>query len=292
MRSKSVATVLVGAVALAVAALGITGAIAQSQDAPTGATPDALLERLYALELDLPPAVPPTGVTLTPEETWGTLAGDAGGAHAVLGTLEADLRSLAVDADAAATGDDPALDVARAVAYVAQGWLDVWTGTGHLAEAEAHDLAFPTDARDDEGVATGADEPRGWMEVGLDLILLGQARHLDGYVGLRTLGEAPPEAQARFDARAAAAEDFDRDLRPYVVAMLSWPTTSVLVPVDRFETPAPGVNPRARAVTMVCLDREAVQEAGGVVTPEVLASLGEEAVVDRPDCGSLVDPQD
>ncbi|MFU8841557.1 MAG: hypothetical protein ACNA8R_12695 [Nitriliruptoraceae bacterium] len=278
-RSPRGRVLLVTIAAATVAIVGVGAALAQSDDAAaSGSSPDALLERLDALEPDLPNRVPPIGVELAEDETWGTLQGDATSVRAVLDLLEPELRQLFVDAD------DADGDVADGVALVARGWLDIWTGTTAIAVAEAADLAFPLDTRDDDGVATGADELRGQIETGLDLLLLGQARHLEGYGLLEELGEAPLEAQLRFDARARDAQAFDEEVRPRVLTMLSRPTASVLVTTDRFQTDAPGVRARANSMTVVCVDREALEALGGVATEEVLAQLDD---VDRVDCDDL-----
>jgi hypothetical protein len=267
-----------------VAIVGVGAALAQSDDAtPSGSSPEDLLARLDALEPDLPARVPPVGVELDDDTTWGTLQGDATSVRAVLDLLEPELRQLFVDAD------DAEGDVADGVALVARGWLDIWTGTTAIAVAEAADLAFPLDTRDDQGVATGADELRGQVETGLDLLLLGQARHLEGYGILETLGEAPLDAQLRLDDRADDAAAFDAEVRPLVLAMLSRPTASVLVTTDRFATDAPGVRARANSMTVVCVDREALEELGGVATEEVLAQLED---VDRIDCDDLASVAD
>lgn len=261
------------------AMIGVGVAAAQSEDgAATGSSPDALLERLDALEADLPATVPPVGVGVSTTSTWGNLQGDATSVRAILDTLEPELRQLFIDAD------DAEGDVADGVALVARGWLDIWTGTSSIAVAESADLAFPIDTTDASGVATGADELRGPIEVGLELLLLGQARHLDGYGLLRDLAEAPLEAQLRLDDRASAAEAFDQQVRPDVAAMLSTPSPSVLVATDRFETDAPGVRSRATSLSVVCVDREALEELGGTATDEVLAQL---EAVDRADCEAL-----
>jgi hypothetical protein len=261
------------------AVIGVGAALAQSGDgAPVGSSPEDLLARLDALEVDLPAQVPPVGVDLDDDETWGSLQGDATSVRAVLDILEPDLRQLFIDAD------DADGDVADGVAEVARGWLDIWTGTTAIAVAEAADLAFPLETRDDDGVATGADELRGQVETGLDLLLMGQARHLAGYGLLRELGEAPLDAQLRLDARASDATEFDEEIRPRVLAMLSAPSASVLVTTDRFETDAPGVRARANSMTVVCVDREALEELGGVASEEVLAQLED---ADRVDCEDL-----
>ena len=86
------------------------------------------------------------------------------------------------------------------------------------------------------------------------------------------------------DVFADDARAFDAEIRPQVHAMLSRPTASVLVTTDRFETDAPGVRARANSMTVVCVDREALEELGGVATEEVLAQLED---VDRIDCADL-----
>ncbi len=278
-RQRRVVSTLAAVATLAIVTVGMGVALAQSDgDAATGASPQALLERLGALEPQLPADPPPIGAELSADTTWGTLEGDATSVRAVLDTLEPDLRALYVDAD------DADGDVAEAVASVALGWLDVWTGTSSIATAESHDLAFPVGTTDDQGVATGADELRGEIEVGLDLLLLGRARHLEGYGALSELGEAEPAIQRAFDERARAAEDYDAEVRPVIAAMLSDLSPSVLVPVERFDTDAPGVQSRATSVGVVCVDRAALEELGGVATPEVLAQLEE---IERDDCADL-----
>lgn len=253
--------------AAAAAVLGVGAAVAQDDAAPMGTDPAALLERLDELELALPVDIAPTDVDLDESTTWGTLSGDATSVRAVLDTLEPDLRRLFVDAD------DADGEVAAAVALVARGWLDVWTGTAAIGAAESNDLAFPMDATDALGVAAGADELRGSIETGLELVLQGRDRHLEGYHALRELDQAEPQAQGRIVDRANAATTFEEELRPDVVALLSQPSTMVLVPTERFVTDAPGVRSRAASVTVVCVDRDELEAAGGVATEEVLATL-------------------
>jgi hypothetical protein len=283
--SRAVAVLLALAAAVVAASIGVTAAVAQQDDTAEaqGSDPSSLLERLDELEGLLPATPPPTDVELSVETTWGTLSGDAGSTRAVLDTIEGDLRRLFVDADDA---DGP---VADAVALVARGWLDVWQGTGALATWEANDLAFPLETTDDEDVATGADELRGQAEKGLELVLQGRARHLEGYTDLRELGEAEPAVQARLDARASEAEIFDTEVRPLVVRMLSQPTTAVMVPVERFSSNAPGVEARARSMEVTCIDRDALADQGIVLDEETLAEL-EAATPDRLDCPGPVEP--
>lgn len=277
--------VLTACAAVAVAAVGIGAAVAQQDDGAAVGDPSALVERLGELETQLPDTLVPTVVTVGDDETWGSFEGDAAGMRAVLDTVEGDLRSLFIDAD------DASGDVADAVATVALGWLDLWHAAEHLAEADRHDLAFPVDTFDGDGVATGADELRGEIEAGLRLILQGRARHLEGYTVLSEEGSAEPDVQARFDARAAVAEDFDTDLRPEIHAMMSLRSTGVWVAVDRFNTDLPGVEPRANAVSLVCIDRELLREAGGIVTADNVADLAARTP-ERTDCLDLPEADD
>ena len=277
-RRRGIIGTLVAVGAIALATLG-GSALAQPDDpAPTGTNPEALLERLDALERQLPEQLPPTAVQLREAVTFGELEGDATSVRAVLDTLEPDLRQLFIDAD------DADGDVADGVSLVARGWLDAWTGATSISVAEGADLAFPLGTTDGQGVATGADELHGEVEVGLELLLSAHARLLEGYGLLEEVGEAELDAQLRIDERARDARDYDEALRPLVVAMLSQPSTSVLVPVERFTTDAPGVQSRAGSLSVVCVDRAALEALGGVATPEVLAELEE---VDRVDCTDL-----
>ena len=278
-QGRIIGALIVGG-ALALTAIGAGVAVAQSGGETTAAdrTPEALLDRLAELEPDLPNNPPPLEPTVDAETTWGALEGDATSVRVVLDLLEPDLRRLFIDAD------DTDGDVARGVALVARGWLDVWTGTTSIALAESADLAFPLDTTDAQGVATGADDLRGHLEIGLDLLVQGRARHLEGYGLLRDLGEAPLDAQLRFDDRARAAEVYDAEVRPVLATMLSRQSVSVLVTTERFVTDAPGVRSRAASMTVVCVDREALEALGGVATNEVLAQLEDAG---RVDCAAL-----
>lgn len=245
-------------------------------DAVTGRDDVSLVERLDLLEDDLPDIVLPEQVTVADAETFGTLSADGASTRAVLDVVEPELRRLFVDAD------DATSEVAEAVALVASGWIDVWQASGHLLEAETHDLAFPIATFDADGVATGADELRGEVETGLALVLQGRERLRQGYTALRELRPAEGPVQARFDQRAADEDVFDLEVRPRVHRLLSLATTAVLVPHERFETDAPGVEARARSMTITCVDRAALVEAGGQVTDELLAEFEVESV-DCPD---------
>lgn len=241
------------------------------------AAPDDVLTALAALEAALPEAPPPTEVEIDETATWGRLQGDAGAARALLDTVEPELRTLFV------TADDAEGEVAAAVALVARGWLDVWSGLGPLADWETHDLEFPSDADDVDGVATGGDELRGAAERGLEQVLVGQRRLREGYGRLRVLGAAAPDDQVVFDLRAAAADRFDAEVRPLVRHLLSQTGPTVLVTTDRFETVAPGAQARARSSTVVCVDREALEALGRTPDAHELAALAD-AARDRVDC--------
>lgn len=281
------------AASLLAGTLGVTVATAQQEDVAPPAGDDGLLVRLDEVEAQLPAQPAPTAVTIADDGTWGGLEGDVTGAAATLATLERDLLALYVDADDAGT------PVGDAVADVSRGWLDLQRAYDRLAAWEAADLAFPIDAQDDDGTATDADELRGTAEAGLNLVLSARQRHLTGYVALRELGVAEPDAQQRLDARAADVEDFDREVRPLVQRLVSQRTTQLLVPVERFVTGAPGVDARARSMTVLCVDREAYLDAtagvpaegGAPVDPTdpdgVGGLLGPSA--DRSDCPALAD---
>ncbi len=272
---RSLMSIAAGAVAAAVA-FGVGGAIAEDGD-QVGSAPEALLERLAELEADLPEDIAPTGVTLDAETSFGVFDGDLTSQRAVLDTLESDLRTLFIDAD------DADGEAASAVGLIAQGWLDVWSGSAAMGAAESNDLAFPLTATDDMGVSAGADVLRGSTETGLQLILQGQARHLEGYGLLRELNAAEPPAQALFDDRSRQARTFDQEVRPDLVTALSEPSPSILVPADRFVTDAPGVRSRATSMSLMCVDRVLYETAMDLSEDEREAALAEAEVV-RDDC--------
>lgn len=277
---RSVA-LLAAAGAIVVASVGGSVALAQQGDAPTGSSDDALVARLDALDLSLPAEPAPTAVHLDESgdegtEPWGTLDGDVAGQAAMLATIEAELRSLYIDADAA-TGL-----VSDAVADIARGWLDLAHAYRNLTVWDGHDLAFPTRAQDDEGTSTGADELRGRAETGLRLVIGAQQRLLVGYATLRDLAEAEPAAQVRLDQRASAAEVYDREVLPDVRRLLSQAGSQILVPIDRFDTRAPGAEARARTLVVTCVDRSVYDEqlAAGADAPPRRSDV-------RHDCPSL-----
>ncbi|MFA9445232.1 hypothetical protein [Egicoccus sp. AB-alg6-2] len=252
-----------------------------AEDGALGVTD--LLAELGELEAALPQDPAPSGVEFDDSATWGRLEGDAGATRAVLDPLEPRLRRLFVAAD------DTDTELGAAVALVARGWLDVWSGLGPLAAWEAHDLEFPNDTDDPDGVATGADELRGAAERGLEQVLVGRGRLHTGYTQLRALGPAEPDLQVALDLRAAAADDFDAEVRPLVLKLLSQATPTVLVTTERFATTSPGSQARARSSTVVCVDREALASAAGPLTPEQIDALSA-ATPARVDCPAPAQP--
>lgn len=240
---------LAGAVALAVAGTAVATAL---QD--DGSSDEALIDRLVALERELP-VLPPDTVDVDPAETWATMTGDFTGARVALDAVVDEARSLFVDAEQA---DGP---VATAVAEVARGILVLRTGYQHLAAWETNDLTFPLETLDDDEVATGADELYGVAQTGFSLVLDARARTLPAYAVLRDADAADPEDRTVLDERYEAALAFDSDTKPAIHRALSFETTQVMRTVSRFVSTAPGTEARARAMTVVCIDRETYQAA-------------------------------
>lgn len=278
-RGVTLALAALGVVALSV--MGVAGA------QPGGEQVDdaALIERLAELDPSLPQPAPPTAVDADAERLRDAIDGDVTGAHRDLEEVAGELASLHADADDA----DGA--VAEAVARIARGWSELERAYAALADWSSHDLALPDDARDDDEVATGADEIRGTAERGLRLVLMGQERLLSGYQALDGL-EPIEEPGPWLAERLQDAEAFDEDARPGVQRVLSLPAPTVLVHTDRFETSAPGVDARARAYRVWCVDRQRYAEAQGEL--ERADRPGAEALVpgegeSRADCPDLPD---
>jgi hypothetical protein len=103
---------------------------------------------------------------------------------------------------------------------------------------------------------------------------------------LRALGEAEPAAQARLDRRAADTAEFDAQVRPLILELLAQPSTSLLAPIERFETAAPGIDPRAQSLTLVCVDRQEAEQAGALTDPQLRDAIAAETPV-RADCPDL-----
>jgi hypothetical protein len=268
--------------ALVATACGGTEYRPPTPETPAVASSAELLERLDELERDLPERLLPASFSFDPPIDNRTVGPDSIDLERRLTALEPELRRLF------AAADDASGPVADAVAEVARGWLEVWTAAGMLAEADRHDTVFPVDAFDADQVAVGADELRLRVAAALELVLGAHGRHLGAYDVLRERGEAEPAAQARLDRRAADAEEFDARVRPLVLALLAQPSTSLVTPVDRFETVAPGIDPRARSLRVVCVDRDAAEAVGPLTDPDEIDRLAGDTPV-RDDCPDLPD---
>lgn len=262
----------------ALAAVGVGGQAAATALQEADTSPEGLIDRLVAIEQELPD-LPPDDVIIIPEETWAEFPGDFTGARFELDNLADRARELFIDAEEAAGPEADAVgDAARAILIQREGYT-------LLAEWEEHDLAFPLDAADELAVNTGADELTGVAEAGLRLVLDANARWLAAHEILRDTELADATEQQVFAGAYDTARDFDSRTRPLIHRALSLDTTQVLRPVDRFETTAPGTEARARTMRVVCIDREAYL-AGDSVTfelPETLAALGQVPAVDCPD---------
>lgn len=253
MRSIAERVGMVAGAAVVVMALGGAGAVGLTA-LQGGASDEELIDRLVAIEEQLP-TLPPTEVIIDPEQTWAEFSGDFTGAQVALDTVADEARDLYISAE------ESGGVVAEAVADAARALLVMREGYTQLAAWETNDLAFPLDSADDGGVSTGADELYGAAEVGLALVLDARERSLPAYALLRD-AEAADDAERRFlEDRYQAALDFDRTTKPDIHRALSYDTTQVMVTVSRFVTTAPGVEPRAKVMRVVCIDREAYSTA-------------------------------
>lgn len=255
-----VAAGVAGVLALALSGSALAGAL---QEEATGDA--ALIDRLVAIERELP-LLPPDTVDLSPEETWATFTGDFTGARVALDAVADDARQLFVDAEQA----DGA--IATAVADVSRGILVLRSGYQYLAAWETNDLTFPLDAEDDEAVATGADELYGVAQTGFSLVLDARSRALAAYAVLRDAEAAEAAEREILDRRYQENLAFDVDMKPQIHRALSFDTTQVMRTVSRFVGGAPGTAARARVMTVVCIDRELFQTAE-IVDAEAVAAL-------------------
>lgn len=256
-------TTIVAAVAVAVATLAATGA-AVAGALQEGDSEESLVDRLVAIEEQLP-TLPPDTVDLDPEQNWATFTGDFTGARVALDTVADQARDLFVDAE------ETAGPVASAVAEVARALLVMRTGYQYLADWETNDLTFPLDTADEAGVATGADELYGVAQTGFALLLDARARSLPAYAVLRDAEAADAGEKAVFERRYELALSFDADTKPDLHHALSFETTQVMRTVSRFVSTAPGTAPRARVMSVVCIDREAYRAAAAVDADAVAA---------------------
>lgn len=269
-RTRIVAAAAVGIATLSLAGSAVAGALQE------GDSDESLVDRLVAIEEQLP-TLPPDTVDVDPEQTWATFTGDFTGARVALDTVADEARDLFIDAEESGT------PVATAVAEVARAVLVLRNGYQYLAEWETNDLTFPLDTVDEDLVATGADELYGAAQTGFALVLDARARALPGYAILRDAEAADEQEKAVFDRRYELGLAFDATMKPDLHRALSFQTTQVMRTVSRFVSTAPGTDPRARVMTVVCIDREAYQAA------EVLDAEGAAALVTTPadDCPEL-----
>lgn len=269
MRTRTWSLVAVAAATLVLGGPAI-GVVLQD-----GTSDEQLIDRLVAIEQQLP-SLPPETVDVVPDETWATFTGDFTGARVALDTVADDARDLFI------TAEESGGPVASAVAEVARGILVLRHGYQYLAEWETHDLTFPLDATDEDDVATGADELYGAAQTGFALVMDGRGRTLPGYAILRDAEAADADEKALFDTRYQLELDFEASTKAALARAASFPSTQVMAPVERFVSTAPGTEARARAVTVVCIDREAY-EAAGVVDAEAVAALVTVPADDCPD---------
>lgn len=265
----------------ALAAVAMGGQVAAAALQAEDASPEGLIDRLAAIERELPLLAPDDVITIE-EDTWAEFPGDFTGARFELDNLADRVRELFVDAEDA---DGP---VADAVADAARAILIQREGYRHLAEWEEHDLAFPLDAFDADGVSTGADTLYGVGQAGLMLLLDANARWLSAHEILRDTELADQAERQVFADAYDVARDFASVTRPRIHRALSIDTTQVIRPVERFETTAPGTEARARTLRVVCLPREAylADETLAIELPESLAALGQVPAADCPDLGN------
>lgn len=261
--------------ALVAVAFGGTAAATALQADDT--SPEGLIDRLAAIQQELPP-LPPDDVIIIEDETWAEFPGDFTGARFELDNLADRARDLFIDADDV---DGPE---ATAVADAARAILIQREGYTRLAAWEEHDLAFPLDAFDEFEVATGADEVYGLAQTGLTLLLDANARALAAYEILQDTELADAAEQQIFAAAYDASRDFEAVTRPVIHRAISLPTTHVLRPIDRFTSVAPGIEARARTMRVVCIPREAYLAGDSVAfeLPEELAALDDVVALDCP----------
>ena len=276
-RRRHTALLAVGALVVGVLATQFAATALQGED---GAAPiPELVDRLVELEQQLP-SLPPEDVIISEEETWAEFTGDFTGAKVTIDALADEARDLFIAANEAKPNP-----TATAVASGARSILLFQEAYGLLAEYESYDLAFPVDATDDEGVATGADEPYGLAEAGLRLVLDAHSRRLAAYELLRDSEAVDENERDFFDTLYRAEVGFDTDMRPLIHRALSLDTTEVMRGIERFETSAPGSEARARTFTVVCIPREAYTSGDlpGVSLPEELLALTGTPAADCPD---------
>lgn len=241
-----VAACLAGA--LAVVGTGVAGLAAQDD-------PQDLVARLAEIDQGLP-ELPPPDVVLSDDVAWGSFPGSYGGAGVALESVADPLQRLFEDASAAET------PVADAVADATRGLLSLGQSYGLLARWEEADLEFPVAGTDDQQTATGADARYGTAEVGFRLLLEANQRWLAATRALLASEGLTDPQRETLSQRLVRLEEFDRDVRPDLRRALSLDVAHEVLPVERFGSPAPGVEARARSLTLSCV---AEQDDGSTV---------------------------
>ncbi len=265
--STMVVTALIVAVLTSVGANAVAGFGSQG-----GASDEELIDRLVEIEAQ----VGDSGleVFLDPETTWAEFAGDFVGTKVALDRVEGQARDLFITAD---ESDGP---VADAVAAAARGILLQREALGYLAEWESADLTFPAPLTFDSlDVAIGQDTRRGDAEAGFELLIEAFELQLPAYTVLRDTEAADATERSTFEGAYAQLKTFESETLPRLRLALSDDDTQVMATIDRFETAAPGVEARARSMTVQCIDRDAyetiIRGATGGDQDAVVAGLSE-----------------
>lgn len=164
--------------------------------------------------------------------------------------VEDDFRSLYERAERAGG------PVGGAVGDAARAWIVVGHGLALADKALSHDLALAREAYDDDQVAVGADYAGGLVDTALRTVMEGNDRLS---VAHAALADAPLDEplQAHFTARTVDWQDYRAVEEPLYAALLSEPSTQVLVGIERFVSTAVGTEARARSVAYACADRDA-----------------------------------
>lgn len=272
---------LAGLLVTAVVAAGGVG-VTNYVLAQGGASPDQLVDRLVAIENELPTPLPPDEVIISEDETWAEFLGDFTGTKIALDGVVDEARQLFIEAD------DASGDVADAVATVARNWVLMQNAFTYLEAWRSEDLTFPLDTFDETNTATGADSGLAYAEIGFMIQIEAHQAMYPAYDVLRRAEDADASERALFDGRYETVEGHISLLIPQLRRALSEETRQVIVTLDRFETTAPGVEARARVMTMTCIDRDAylaIRGAGPELQEQVTALLSDQLVT--PFCPDL-----
>lgn len=241
-----------------------------------------LVDDLVTLEEQL------TGVALMPavevgaDEPWGTVRGDFIGAAFQIDEVDEQLTALV---ERASDADGP---VPRAVRDVASAYRTMREGYRHLEEYEAAGLAVVVQDPGEDGIAV--EEARGHAEIGLRLLLEALAGFHEGYGVLRD-AEAAADARSLFELRFSEVEGAAQGDGQSARELLSYPTTELMLPVDRFGGPGGAAASPARTVRYACVDRQAyLSQRPTEPVPALPIPEGGQAQLPFPDCPEL--PED